>query len=252
MLVLLDGQRCSRSLGVCANGAFVLREAEDEFLQLLCVRKGKKLVARLLPHLIGEQREKILLTITHHLPFLMKKDMLDEASTSSQGRDGLGCLLPSFVLAGGGTLGSEGGLSCGVCVRQELIPILGQEKVSRSQPAAFLVAVTLPSKCWGGVVPVAGQRISDSCSPLCPAQSLPLLYSPLNEVVGEMTFSKLIEVLQELTRPLPESLELPLTMALKNQVRVPEPHRVPGVPLLLAVTLLLLSCSLASPCCIPC
>ncbi|TRZ18276.1 hypothetical protein HGM15179_008834 [Zosterops borbonicus] len=100
-------------------------EAEDEFLQLLCVRKGKKLVARLLPHLIGEQREKILLTITHHLPFLMKKDMLDE--------------------------------------------------------------------------------------------SLPLLYSPLNEVVGEITFSKLIEVLQELTQPLPESLELPLTMALKNQ-----------------------------------
>ncbi|NXM81265.1 PATL2 protein, partial [Oenanthe oenanthe] len=53
-------------------------EAEDEFLQLLCVRKGKKLMARLMPHLIGEQREKILLTITYHLPFLMKKDMLDE------------------------------------------------------------------------------------------------------------------------------------------------------------------------------
>ncbi|NWW60773.1 PATL2 protein, partial [Ifrita kowaldi] len=53
-------------------------EAEDEFLQLLCVRKGKKLVAQLLPHLTREQREKILLTITHHLPFLMKKDMLDE------------------------------------------------------------------------------------------------------------------------------------------------------------------------------
>ncbi|RMB94494.1 hypothetical protein DUI87_29305 [Hirundo rustica rustica] len=112
-------------------------EAEDEFLQLLCVRKGKKLVARLLPHLIGEQREKILLTITHHLPFLMKKDMLDEAST----------------------------------------------------PARAGMA-------WA---------------------SLPLLYSPLNEVVGAMTFSKLIEVLQELTQPLPESLELPLTMALKNQ-----------------------------------
>ncbi|NXU13351.1 PATL2 protein, partial [Pardalotus punctatus] len=53
-------------------------EAEDEFLQLLCVRKGKKLMARLLPHLTREQGEKILLTITHHLPFLMKKDMLDE------------------------------------------------------------------------------------------------------------------------------------------------------------------------------
>ncbi|XP_035422580.1 protein PAT1 homolog 2 isoform X1 [Cygnus atratus] len=101
-------------------------EAEDEFLQVLCVRKGKKLTARLLPHLASEQAEKILLTITHHLPFLMKKDALDE--------------------------------------------------------------------------------------------SLPLLYSPLNEVVGRMTFSRLIEVLQEITRPLPESDEFPLAMALKNQV----------------------------------
>ncbi|KAJ7412272.1 Protein PAT1 2 [Pitangus sulphuratus] len=109
------------SFGICANGAFIPREAEDEFLQLLCVRKGKKLVARLLPHLTREQGEKILLTITHHLPFLMKKD------------------------------------------------------------------------------------------------SLPLLYSPLNEVVGGITFSKLIEVLQELTQPLPECPELPLAMALKNQ-----------------------------------
>ncbi|NXE82230.1 PATL2 protein, partial [Cochlearius cochlearius] len=53
-------------------------EAEDEFLQLLCVQKGKKLTARLLPHLSREQAEKILLTVTHHLPFLMKKDVLDE------------------------------------------------------------------------------------------------------------------------------------------------------------------------------
>ncbi|KGL88401.1 Protein PAT1 2, partial [Charadrius vociferus] len=119
-------------------------EAEDEFLQLLCVRKGKKLTARLLPHLTREQAEKILLTITHHLPFLMKKDM-------------------------------------------------------------------------DGAVAVMGETVSDSCSPLCPAQSLSLLYSPLNEVVGGMTFSKLIEVLQKMTRPLPESPELPLAMALKNQ-----------------------------------
>ncbi|NWZ25449.1 PATL2 protein, partial [Asarcornis scutulata] len=102
-------------------------EAEDEFLQVLCVRKGKKLTARLLPHLASEQAEKILLTITHHLPFLMKKDALDEASTSSWGR------------------------------------------------------------------------------------------GPLNEVVGRMTFSRLIQVLQEITRPLPESDEFPLAMALKNQ-----------------------------------
>lgn len=112
--------------------------------------------------------------------------------------------------------------------------------------------MTLPSKYWDGDVVVTGPRISDSCCSLCPAQSLPLLYSPLNEVVAEMTFSKLIEVLQELTRPLPESSELPLTMALKNEVCGSEPHCVPGVSLLLAVTLLVLSCSLASPCSIPC
>ncbi|NXF40180.1 PATL2 protein, partial [Nyctibius bracteatus] len=61
-------------IGACSSE----EEAEDEFLQLLCVQKGKKLTARLLPHLTREQAEKILLTITHHLPFLMKKDVLDE------------------------------------------------------------------------------------------------------------------------------------------------------------------------------
>lgn len=78
-------------------------EAEDEFLQVLCVRKGKKLTARLLPHLAPEQAEKILLTITHHLPFLMKKDAPDEASTSSLGQGGAG-LLSSISFPGAGCL----------------------------------------------------------------------------------------------------------------------------------------------------
>jgi len=62
------------------------------------VRKGKKLTARLLPHLAPEQAEKILLTITHHLPFLMKKDAPDEASTSTLGQGVLGCFLLSLFL----------------------------------------------------------------------------------------------------------------------------------------------------------
>lgn len=48
-----------------------------------------------------------------------------------------------------------------------------------------------------------------------------------------MTFSRLIEVLQEMTRPLLECPELPLAMALKNQVCDPEkgaePRDIPGV-----------------------
>lgn len=121
MLVLLDGQRCYRSLGICANGVFVPREAEDEFLQLLCVRKGKKLTARLLPHLTQEQAEKILLTITHHLPFLMKKDVLDEVSTSSQGRGILGCVLPLSAFAGGAPWAMGGPVLLGPRTARQLV-----------------------------------------------------------------------------------------------------------------------------------
>ncbi|XP_061451645.1 protein PAT1 homolog 2 isoform X3 [Rhineura floridana] len=54
------------------------KEAKDEFLQILLVRKGKRLVARLLPHLSQEQAKQVLVSIVQHLPFLIQKDMLDE------------------------------------------------------------------------------------------------------------------------------------------------------------------------------
>uniref|UniRef100_A0A8C8VK31 PAT1 homolog 2 n=1 Tax=Pelusios castaneus TaxID=367368 RepID=A0A8C8VK31_9SAUR len=127
---LLAWSKATWAVGPAGSGSSGLscREAEDEFLQVLCVRKGKKLTARLLPHLEREQAEEILITITRHLPFLMRKDVLDE--------------------------------------------------------------------------------------------SLPVLYSPLSQMVGRMTFSELIEVLQELTKPVAGSTELPLTMTFKNQVRL--------------------------------
>lgn len=147
-----DGQRGFRSLRVRANRAFVPREAEDEFLQVLCVRKGKKLTARLLPHLASEQAEKILLTITHHLPFLMKKDALDEASTSSWGRGLLGCI-PSLspcpwaaILMGpskaGWMVGSawEEAAVKGRC-RALLLPLRGGGERSPGGIKAVLVAV---------------------------------------------------------------------------------------------------------------
>uniref|UniRef100_A0A8C9FN64 PAT1 homolog 2 n=1 Tax=Pavo cristatus TaxID=9049 RepID=A0A8C9FN64_PAVCR len=94
-LQLLEVEEMQRKMSLATEEQ---EEAEDEFLQVLCVRKGKKLTARLLPHLAPEQAEKILLTITHHLPFLMKKDAPDEASTSSLGQGVLGCLLLSLFL----------------------------------------------------------------------------------------------------------------------------------------------------------
>lgn len=57
---------------------FTHREAADGFLQVLSVRKGKALVARLLPFLPQEQAVSLLLVITHHLPLLIKRDTADQ------------------------------------------------------------------------------------------------------------------------------------------------------------------------------
>ncbi|XP_063495570.1 protein PAT1 homolog 2 isoform X4 [Symphalangus syndactylus] len=56
-----------------------LEEAADGFLQVLSVRKGKALVARLLPFLPQDQAVTILLAITHHLPLLVRRDVADQA-----------------------------------------------------------------------------------------------------------------------------------------------------------------------------
>ncbi|XP_018410646.1 PREDICTED: protein PAT1 homolog 2 [Nanorana parkeri] len=100
-------------------------ESEDEFLQILQVGKGKKLVARLLQFLHSEQAVEILLTVVQHLSYLINNDTTEK--------------------------------------------------------------------------------------------SLPVLYRPLTSIVNGLPFTELIRVIQELTRPLPESLDLPLTLAFQNQ-----------------------------------
>ncbi|XP_018100501.1 protein PAT1 homolog 2 isoform X1 [Xenopus laevis] len=100
-------------------------EEESEFLQLLQVGKGKKLVARLLPFLRSEQAREILLLVVQHLTFLIKNDSAEE--------------------------------------------------------------------------------------------SLSVLYGPLKPIINGLSFTELIGVTQELTRPLPESNDLPLTLAFQNQ-----------------------------------
>nr|XP_033800193.1 protein PAT1 homolog 2 isoform X2 [Geotrypetes seraphini] len=54
-------------------------EVENEFLQSLSVRKGKKLLARLIPYLRGEHSYEMLLAIVQHLPRLMRMDVSEEA-----------------------------------------------------------------------------------------------------------------------------------------------------------------------------
>uniref|UniRef100_A0A8C6XR47 PAT1 homolog 2 n=1 Tax=Naja naja TaxID=35670 RepID=A0A8C6XR47_NAJNA len=51
---------------------------KEELLQILLIRKGKQLVARLLPHLSLEQAKIILVNIVQHLAVLIKKDLLEE------------------------------------------------------------------------------------------------------------------------------------------------------------------------------
>ncbi|XP_072481653.1 protein PAT1 homolog 2 isoform X2 [Notamacropus eugenii] len=54
-------------------------EAADGLLQVLSVRKGKVLVARLLPLLPRDQAVHLVLSITSHLPFLIRRDTADQA-----------------------------------------------------------------------------------------------------------------------------------------------------------------------------
>lgn len=50
----------------------------DNLLQVLSVRKGKILVARLLPFLPHDQAVSLLLCIIYHLPLLILRDMSDQ------------------------------------------------------------------------------------------------------------------------------------------------------------------------------
>ncbi|KAF4017727.1 hypothetical protein G4228_008888 [Cervus hanglu yarkandensis] len=65
-----------------AQGQNNLEAVDDGFLQVLSVGKGKALVARLLPFLRREQAVSLLLAITRHLPFLVKRDVADQFGIS--------------------------------------------------------------------------------------------------------------------------------------------------------------------------
>ncbi|XP_004714981.2 protein PAT1 homolog 1 [Echinops telfairi] len=65
------------------------RPSDDHFVQIMCIRKGKRMVARILPFLSSEQAADILMTTARNLPFLIKKDAQDEV---------LPCLLSPFSL----------------------------------------------------------------------------------------------------------------------------------------------------------
>ncbi|XP_063170122.1 protein PAT1 homolog 2 isoform X2 [Candoia aspera] len=103
-------------------------EAKEEFLQILLVGKGKRLVARLLPHLSLEQAKTTLVSIAQHLAVLIKKDLLEE--------------------------------------------------------------------------------------------TLPILYNPLCDTIGQLTFSELMDILQELTQLQPDSVKQSLALIFSNKFAI--------------------------------
>ncbi|XP_078522859.1 protein PAT1 homolog 1 isoform X1 [Lissotriton helveticus] len=54
------------------------RPNDDLFVQIMCIRKGKRMVARILPYLSLEQAASLVSSTAHNLSFLMKKDAQDE------------------------------------------------------------------------------------------------------------------------------------------------------------------------------
>nr|XP_060627492.1 protein PAT1 homolog 1 isoform X2 [Anolis sagrei ordinatus] len=63
--------------------------SDDPFVQIMCIRKGKRMVGRILPFLSTEQAANVLMATARNLPFLIKKDAQDEV---------LPCLLRPFSL----------------------------------------------------------------------------------------------------------------------------------------------------------
>ncbi|XP_072279901.1 protein PAT1 homolog 1 [Pyxicephalus adspersus] len=54
------------------------RAAEEQFIQIMCIRKGKRLVARIIRLLPLQLSVALLSTIAHSLPFFIKKDYQDQ------------------------------------------------------------------------------------------------------------------------------------------------------------------------------
>ncbi|XP_040290981.1 protein PAT1 homolog 1 isoform X2 [Bufo bufo] len=54
------------------------RAAEEQIVQIMCIRKGKRLVARIFPFLPLQECTSLISTAAHSLPFLIKKDVQDQ------------------------------------------------------------------------------------------------------------------------------------------------------------------------------
>lgn len=72
------------------------RPSDDHFMQIMCIRKGKRLVARIVPFLSPEQAADVLMATARNLPFLIKKDAQDEVRSPT--REGLD---PNFLFLAG-------------------------------------------------------------------------------------------------------------------------------------------------------
>ncbi|KAM4033604.1 protein PAT1 homolog 1 [Anomaloglossus baeobatrachus] len=54
------------------------RATEEHIVQIMCIRKGKRLVGRILPFFPLQQCTSLISTVAHSLPFLIKKDVQDQ------------------------------------------------------------------------------------------------------------------------------------------------------------------------------
>ncbi|XP_018081080.1 protein PAT1 homolog 1 [Xenopus laevis] len=55
------------------------RVAEEQFVQIMCIRKGKRMISRILPLLPLQLAAAVLSIMAHNLLFLIKKDIQDQA-----------------------------------------------------------------------------------------------------------------------------------------------------------------------------
>lgn len=62
--------------------SFLIRVSDEQCVMIMSVRKGKRLISRLLPFLPQAQAAAVVMAIARKLPALAKKDKQDQVSFS--------------------------------------------------------------------------------------------------------------------------------------------------------------------------
>ncbi|XP_029431595.1 protein PAT1 homolog 1 isoform X2 [Rhinatrema bivittatum] len=211
--------------------AYNERLNEDHFVQIMCIRKGKRMVSRILPFLSVQHAAILLRGIAHNLPFLIKKDIQDEVKVFVKGCGSVSPLCCGVIDAA--LRASPGGL------RQQLADVPCSGKIwsftfTSCVPRRMSPWVLAAGRTWNiRTCHTGSDQGSIKPSILFPTVAnpghknlvLPCLVRPCSLLLGHLSSQVVIGLLQQLTNlpqnaactSQPESVNPHLTAVLQNK-----------------------------------